>query len=207
MCNLFFMPPQALRIQFPHEQWPGWHITELNLQSVSLQPSSGNPNLSKISQLAVGVDPETCTDYSSDSPVFRGTILKAESISVTNGHVGAPSFSPFYNSGTMPSLALKFALREDLVDDLAQEAEVYEGALRPVQGITVPRCYGFFTGVGSEGQQIACLALEFWGESLQQPFKMLSIDIRYAEGNTIFFSFSLLNRVTDNRVAAYFFFS
>ncbi|KAK7062818.1 hypothetical protein VNI00_000312 [Paramarasmius palmivorus] len=146
----------TLRVQFPVTQWPGWHIPELTLTSTdqtSLLPSSS-------SAITVQVDPKTDSDYCSDSPVFRAYIK--DTLQRQDG----------------TQVVLKFAFREDFVDDLAQEAEVYRNALEPLQGSAIPRCYGLFTGEGEEGQEIACLVLEYCGESLDQPFCLLPLDVR-----------------------------
>ncbi|KAF9010255.1 hypothetical protein BDQ17DRAFT_1226862, partial [Cyathus striatus] len=71
-------------------------------------------------------------------------------------------------------VALKFAMRDDLIADLVEEADAYTGALKPVQGSAVPRCYGLYVGEGDEGQTIACLMLEYWGESLRQRMQILN---------------------------------
>ncbi|PFH49422.1 hypothetical protein AMATHDRAFT_110297, partial [Amanita thiersii Skay4041] len=73
---------------------------------------------------------------------------------------------------------LKFALREDLVADVVEEACMYAGALKPLQGKTVPRCYGLYAGTREDGQTIACLVLEYWGQCLRQQFRRLSLDTK-----------------------------
>ncbi|KAJ3739959.1 hypothetical protein DFH05DRAFT_475930 [Lentinula detonsa] len=183
---------RTLCVHFPREQWPGWRIAELNLRSSQPPPppqsresdsDSGSDSESvspyklrkDSTRLTVSVDPDTCTDYGSDSPVFRAFVTRDDRSRTLSSNELLSVCHP------KTSIALKFALREDLVDDLVQEAQVYEGALRSLQGGVVPRCYGLFTGIGSEGQEIACLALEFWGESLTAPFKTLPIDVRYVK--------------------------
>jgi len=141
--------PTTLRVKFP--QWPGWHVSEFSL--TSLIPPSSHDSAQKIT---VSVDPESRSDYSSDSPVFRASIEGTEA----------------------PVFALKFAMREDLVDGLEEESRIYHDALQTLQGTTVPRSYGLFTGMGEEGQQIACLVLEHWGDCLQQPFPLLPLDLK-----------------------------
>ncbi|KAJ6496968.1 hypothetical protein C8R47DRAFT_325235 [Mycena vitilis] len=37
---------------------------------------------------------------------------------------------------------------------------------------------GIYEGMGEEGQPIACLVLEHWGECLQQPFQALPLDMK-----------------------------
>lgn len=110
--------------------------------------------------ITVSVDSEAHSDYSSDSPVFRASFVESS------------------KQGT--TVALKFAMREDLIPYLAEEAGVYTGALEPLQGSAIPHCYGLYVGSGEEGQSIACLVLEHWGECLRQSFDKLSLDIRYA---------------------------
>jgi hypothetical protein len=73
---------------------------------------------------------------------------------------------------------LKFALREDLISDLAEEANIYTGVLRPLQGIAVPYCHGLYAGLGEAGEPIACLMLERWGECIGQPFERLPLELR-----------------------------
>lgn len=200
---------RTLHVRFPMEQWPGWYIAELNLQAQSitsfLSPDSSPPPTPQLespgfdsdsdsnrsyelynddSRLTLKVDPDTCTDYGSDSPVFRAFVVRDRDDYGKECRRSSGSFSMNENKGIAfhdpkTPIALKFALREDLLDDVAQEAEIYEGALCSLQGDIVPQCYGFFTGIGSEGQRIACLVLEYWGESLQVPFRKLPIDVRY----------------------------
>lgn len=110
--------------------------------------------------ITVSVDSEAHSDYSCDSPVFRASLVES--------------------SKQETSVALKFAMREDLIPYLAEEAGVYTGALEPLQGRAIPYCYGLYVGSGEDGQSIACLVLEHWGECLHQPFDKLSLDIRYA---------------------------
>ncbi|KAJ7172369.1 hypothetical protein C8R46DRAFT_1085709 [Mycena filopes] len=135
----------TLRVKFPQSQWPGWHVPEFSL-------TSRIPAF----DLTLTVDPDTHSDYCSDSPVFRASIEGTQA----------------------PAFALKFALREDLVDDLEEEGRVYCEALQTLQGTAVPRCFGMYTGMGEEGQPIACLVLEFWGECLQQPFQVLPLQLK-----------------------------
>ncbi|KAF9269490.1 hypothetical protein L218DRAFT_953106 [Marasmius fiardii PR-910] len=149
----------SLRVQFPHTQWPGWHVSEYLLKSSDSTSLSSTSHHFQLSSMTVSVDPNSETDYCSDSPVFRAVVL--DSAKVGDGQV-----------------ALKFAFRDDFVNDLAQEAQMYSSVLETLQGIAVPRCYGFFTGVGEEGQQVACLVLEYWGEILCQSFCTLSLDLR-----------------------------
>ncbi|KAJ7271884.1 hypothetical protein B0H12DRAFT_1091868 [Mycena haematopus] len=141
--------PMTLRVKFPTAQWPGWHVPEFSLTSLIPSPAS--------SPITVSVDPESHSDYSSDSPVFRASL---------EGCSEAPAF------------ALKFAMREDLVLGLEEESRIYCNALQTLQGTTIPRCFGIYTGIGEAGQQIACLVLEYWGECLQQPFPVLPLDLK-----------------------------
>ncbi|KAJ6502452.1 hypothetical protein C8R45DRAFT_976667 [Mycena sanguinolenta] len=141
--------PMTLRVKFPTAQWPGWHVSEFNLTSL-VSSSAG-------SAWTVNVDPQSHSDYCSDSPVFRASI---------EGSSEAPVF------------ALKFAMREDLVVGLEEESRIYCNALQTLQGTAIPRCFGIYTGIGEEGQQIACLVLEYWGECLRQPFFVLPLDLK-----------------------------
>ena len=151
----------TLRVQFP-ANWPGWTVSEYTLDSVII------PHSSQVSgkSITVSVDSETRADYSSDCPVFRASFIDS-------------SISPD------KAVVLKFALREDLIPDLAEEADVYTGALRPLQGTTVPYCYGLYAGLGEGGEQVACLMLECWGECIGQPFEQLPIELR-SVGFTIY---------------------
>lgn len=117
-----------------------------------LSSNASNPH-----DLIVIVESEIHADYYSDSPIFRATL-------------DDPSATP---------VALKFAFREDLIPDLAQEAAVYDTDLHPLQGTAVPHSYGLFNGTGDTGP-IACLLLEYWGQCLSQPFHSLPISLRYA---------------------------
>jgi len=143
----------TLRVQFP-PNWPGWSVSEYTLYSVLI------PHSSKVAGklISVSVDPETHADYCSDSPVFRGSFIDSSRPNAT--------------------VVLKFALREDLIPDLAEEADAYTGALEPLQGTTVPYCYGLYTGLRGDGEPIACLMLEHWGECIGQPFERLPINVR-----------------------------
>ncbi|TFK37994.1 hypothetical protein BDQ12DRAFT_684482 [Crucibulum laeve] len=137
-----------LRVKFP-TCWPGWNIREFTLTSVVApeHPKGESPSIT------VNVDPNTTCDYYSDSPVFRASLI-----------------DPSNPKSKCISVALKFAMREDFISDLAEELNVYNGALEPLQGSTIPRCYGLYAGSGEEGQTIACLVLEYWGECLRRPF-------------------------------------
>jgi hypothetical protein len=141
----------TLRVQFP-ANWPGWSVSEYTLDSVSI------PHASDASRklITVRVDSEPHADYSSDTPVFRASFI---------GSTGA-------------TIVLKFALREDLISDLAEEANIYTGVLRPLQGIAVPYCHGLYAGLGEAGEPIACLMLERWGECIGQPFERLPLELR-----------------------------
>jgi hypothetical protein len=135
--------PTTLRVKFP--SWPGWHVPEFSL--TSLPPAPGHDSAQRITVSVA----ESVSDYCSDSPVFLGSIEGTEA----------------------PVFALKFAMREDLVYDLEEESRIYRDALQALQGTAIPRCFGIYTGLGEEGQTIACLVLEYWGECLQQPFQVL----------------------------------
>jgi hypothetical protein len=142
----------TLRVQFP-ANWPGWSVSEYTLGSVSI------PHLSDTSRklITVKVDSEPHADYSSDTPVFRASFI---------GSTGS-------------TIVLKFALREDLIFDLAEEADIYTRVLRPLQGIAVPYCHGLYAGLGESGEPIACLMLERWGQCIGQPFARLPLETRY----------------------------
>ncbi|KAF5365116.1 hypothetical protein D9758_011024 [Tetrapyrgos nigripes] len=178
----------ALRVNFP-QNWPGWHVSEyilnesLDKESFSLSQDENTPAL-----INATVDSEMHSDYCSDSPVFRGFIrdadctklLESDSYWLPKTNPTSASSSPLSSPAAI-SVVLKFAMREDLVEDLAQEAAVYFGPLKSLQGKSIPRCFGFYTGAGVEGQEIACLVLECWGEVLSEPFAMLSLDVRILE--------------------------
>jgi len=108
----------------------------------------------------VNVAPEPHSDYHSDTPVFRAAVVDG------------------FDKSTATTVALKFAMREDLIDDLDKEAAVYAGALQHLQGTVIPRCYGLYTGSGEGGQPIACLVLEHCGECIQERFQYLPLSVR-----------------------------
>ncbi|KAF8960729.1 hypothetical protein BDZ97DRAFT_1832592 [Flammula alnicola] len=151
----------TLHIEFP-DIWRGWDMKECNLISV-LDSDVHSPTSDcdpAPEAIAVSVDPKTTTDYYSDCPVFRGILQR-------------PSH-PYERT----TVALKFAMRDDLIADLVEETEMYIGPLEPLQGSTVPRCYGLYAGTGMEDQAIACLVLEYWGEVIQKPFSQLPMELR-----------------------------
>lgn len=149
----------TLCVKFPGT-WPGWHVEELFLHR---SPSSGScsSNYPSKTITVVSVDSEPHSDYNSDCPVFRAAVVDGS------------------DKSTATAVALKFAMREDFIDDLDKEARLYAGALQPLQGTVIPRCYGLYTGAGEEGQSIACLVLEHCGECIQQPFQYLPLSVRY----------------------------
>lgn len=165
------MSTAALRVKFP-TTWPGWHIPEFvlyeaNPSSPSVSSSNGSScadsdesDIGGQPLIIVSVDEETSTDYGSDSPVFSATMSKPRD--------GIAS----------RRIVLKFAMREDLVPDLVEEAAMYDASLRSLQGRVIPTCYGLYEGQGEEGQSIACLILERWGECVDRPFWMLAVDLR-----------------------------
>ncbi|KAF8624464.1 hypothetical protein AX15_005861 [Amanita polypyramis BW_CC] len=139
----------TLRVRFPYSEWPGWDIPECSLTAVQLPNTTDPPR----KLVTANVDLEPLSDYSSDSPVFRATLVE-------------PS--------RKINVVLKFSLREDLIPSLAEEACAYVGPLKPLQGKTVPMCYGLYAGTRDDGRMIACLVLEYWGQCLRQPFRRLS---------------------------------
>ncbi|KAJ6547669.1 hypothetical protein B0H19DRAFT_278657 [Mycena capillaripes] len=143
--------PATLRVKFPTSQWPGWHVPELSLTSLFAAPRDDSPQ-----RITVSVDPDSHSDYSSDSPVFRASIEGTEA----------------------PVFALKFAMREDLVSGLEEESRIYRDALQTLQGRFIPQFFGLYEGMGEEGKRIACLVLEYWGECLQQPFDLLPMAVK-----------------------------
>ena len=144
----------TLCVKFP-ATWPGWSTPEYILNAVHIPHS--NEAIRKL--ITVSVDPEPHSDYSSDCPVFRASLINSPKRKTT--------------------VVLKFALRKDFIPYLAEEAEVYSGALKPLQGTAVPRYYGLYAGSGEDGEPIACLMLEHWGECLDQPFKQLPLEMRW----------------------------
>jgi hypothetical protein len=143
----------TLRVRFPYNEWPGWDVPECTLTCVQL-PNTADPPRKLVT---ASVDTETFSDYCSDSPVFRATLIEPP---------------------RKINVVLKFALREDLIPSLAEEACAYVGALKPLQGKTVPVCYGLYAGAREDGQMIACLVLEYWGQCLRQPFRRLSLNLK-----------------------------
>lgn len=144
----------TLRVRFPYNEWPGWDVPECTLTCVQL-PNTADPPRKLVT---ASVDTETLSDYCSDSPVFRATLIEPP---------------------RKINVVLKFALREDLIPSLAEEACAYVGALKPLQGKTVPVCYGLYAGAREDGQMIACLVLEYWGQCLRQPFRKLSLNLKW----------------------------
>ncbi|KAF9562061.1 hypothetical protein CPC08DRAFT_706940 [Agrocybe pediades] len=149
-----------LNVKFP-DQWPGWSIKECNLAGVA---HSDMEKLSKYGGeqdiVSVSVDPRAITDYYSDSPVFRGTLSRRHPMSKA------------------PTLIMKFAMREDFIEDLAQEASMYAGPLKTLQGTTIPESYGLYVGTLDDGQCVACLLLECWGDVIRKPFSQLPMQTR-----------------------------
>lgn len=143
-----------LRVQFP-ANWPGWTTPECRLTPVFTDTGHGFPPHDK--SVTVSVDPKTSADYYSDSPVFRAHFIRP--------------------TGPIP-VALKFAMRDDLISNLVEEASVYTSVLEPLQGETVPNCYGLYAGTMDNGQTVACLVLEYWGECLRRPFDRLPVELR-----------------------------
>ncbi|KAF9527168.1 hypothetical protein CPB83DRAFT_856484 [Crepidotus variabilis] len=77
-------------------------------------------------------------------------------------------------------VALKFAMREDLVEDLLHETEIYAGPLANLQGRCVPRCFGMYAGLrGEDGRIIGCLVVEWFGDVIRRSFGKLSADLRW----------------------------
>ncbi|KDQ30282.1 hypothetical protein PLEOSDRAFT_165859 [Pleurotus ostreatus PC15] len=173
------MSTAALRVKFP-TTWPGWHIPEFvlyeaNPSSPSVSSSNGSScadsdesDIGGQPLIIVSVDEETSTDYGSDSPVFSATM---------KGNWSKPR-DGIISSSAERRIVLKFAMREDLVPDLVEEAAMYDASLRSLQGRVIPKCYGLYEGQGEEGQLIACLILERWGECVDRPFWMLAVDLR-----------------------------
>ncbi|KAI9062954.1 hypothetical protein FKP32DRAFT_1572821 [Trametes sanguinea] len=59
-------------------------------------------------------------------------------------------------------VAVKWVAGTDRIARLKHEAEVYEKLLGPLQGVAVPRYYGFFIGT-VEAATVACMILEWCG--------------------------------------------
>ncbi|KIK70565.1 hypothetical protein GYMLUDRAFT_972691 [Collybiopsis luxurians FD-317 M1] len=51
--------------------------------------------------------------------------------------------------------------RQSSLHSLEKEYEMYETKLKRLQGHVVPRCYGLFKGINSNGEGMACLLLEY----------------------------------------------
>jgi hypothetical protein len=152
----------TLRINFP-DAWPGWNIRECNLASAiddsDSQSSESDYNSSTSEVWTVNVHPKALSDYYSDSPVFRG-------------HLERPR-----RPHEKVTVALKFAMRGDLITDLIEETEMYLGPLEPLQGSTVPQFYGLYAGT-EDDQEIACLVLEYCGDIIPQRFDLLPMEVR-----------------------------
>lgn len=141
----------TLHIHFP-SHWKGWHVAQFTMKSKT-RTAFGLDAL-----VHARVEYAHSNDYYCDSPVFRAWVKTS--------------------SGTLLDVALKFALRDDFIDDLEKEASAYIGALEPLQGTVVPRFYGFYTGMDEDGQSIACVMLEHSGECLRRHFAELGLDTR-----------------------------
>lgn len=154
----------TLRVKFP-DVWPGWEIKECTLASAfdteSDTNSAGSDDSSLSETAVVTVDPKALTDYWSDSPVFRGNLHQSR------------------RPWERVNVALKFAMRGDLIGGLIEEAEMYLGPLEKLQGSTVPQFYGLYIGCYDD-REIACLVLEYCGDVLQKPFRQLSVHVRCA---------------------------
>ncbi|KAF8654890.1 hypothetical protein AX16_003319 [Volvariella volvacea WC 439] len=199
-----------LHVRFP-DNWPGWNIPECTLSSSwdpsalgyvpkppstspspKIPPPHHTPNSLRVANsIAVKVEDDPSCDYGSDSPVFRARVVKSSLSHLHRSDSSEDSDAANSSRSTQaidpPSdtyLALKFALREDLIDDLIQEANAYAGPLKPLQGAVVPRCYGLFLGTYDDeegvegGQSIGCLALEYFGENIRVQFRGLPLDSR-----------------------------
>ncbi|OBZ68367.1 hypothetical protein A0H81_11647 [Grifola frondosa] len=68
-------------------------------------------------------------------------------------------------SATPVNAALKWVTGDVRVGFLKWEVGCYENQLRKLQGIAVPRCYGFFAGF-VENTRVGCLVLEWCGGDL-----------------------------------------
>jgi len=145
------MSATTLHVKFP-QHWKGWNIPEFT-GTLTDDPDT-EFSVHGLDAITVNVESAHSDDYLCDSPVFRATT----------------------SSGV--DIALKFALRDDFVDGLVTEAEAYTGALKDLQGSVVPRFYGLYTGSGEEGQIVACLVLEHYGECLKLHFEDLALDTR-----------------------------
>lgn len=139
----------TIHIHFP-SHWKGWNVPKFTL-------SSDATDLGLATALNVRVEYAHSEDYHSDSPVFMAWATMGSEVQ---------------------AVALKFALRDDFVDDLRKEAVTYSSVLEPLQGTVVPRFYGLYTGFDGDGQAVACLMLERYGECLQHHFEELSLDTR-----------------------------
>jgi hypothetical protein len=76
-----------------------------------------------------------------------------------------------------PSIQRKNDVTNTLLADLAHEARLYvsPSALASLQGIVVPRCYGYACNSSAKA---ACLILEDVGKVLTFPYRRLPIDDR-----------------------------
>ncbi|PPQ69645.1 hypothetical protein CVT24_001218 [Panaeolus cyanescens] len=161
------MRATSLHVEFPSE-WSGWRGREYDLDLVpgSIPPSSSKSQRVP-SDLHVKVEPKAIGDIYSDAPVFRGAIVQPRGFKDAN--------TPWSKN---TSVILKFALREDFIEDLVDEARMYAGPLQSLQGSVVPHVYGLYIGASEDGDPVACLALECWGEVIKQSFSKLPVDTR-----------------------------
>jgi hypothetical protein len=103
-------------------------------------------------------------DHGCDAPVFSAFAIRG--------------FGPENDNGRL-RLALKFAFRDDFLDDLVDEARVYTFFLKSIQGKSVPKCYGLYSAELEDGQTVGCLVLENCGDCLQQEFEVLHSDAKW----------------------------
>lgn len=140
----------TLHVHFP-SHWKGWNTEPFVLTSDDVVPNTTTDALN------VRVEYAHSADYYCDSPVFKAWATMDSQVT---------------------AVALKFALRDDFIDDLKKEAVVYNNLLVQLQGTVVPKYYGFYTGLDEDGQPVACLMLEHYGECLQRQFEDLPLDTR-----------------------------
>lgn len=148
------MSSPSLHVVFPVEDWPGWSIPSLDMRLESEETTTTTTAIlsGQRNSATISVDSEVHSDYSCDSPIFLSRSAKR---------------------------ALKFAMRTDLLDDLRREAFVYDEPLLELQGQSIPRCFGLFTGTSPDsGEEIGCLVLELCEGCIDTPFDKLGVNIR-----------------------------
>ena len=76
------------------------------------------------------------------------------------------------------SVLLMFSIYDNF-EEYEKEARVYSTALRNVQGIAVPRFYGFYTAEEREDFRLGCIVLEDCGDPFGFPPETLTKEQKF----------------------------